>query len=134
MRVATQSGYNSPNQVTNWVTTFMARPDPENLEPPMDPVRHGDTLADTPENPNGIPASSPGLRGTSYPGATVQDKFQPRRGCVCRARAGMDTTPLGLEKIILLYIPRVARASQPWALGRSPVGAGDNTALSVFTR
>ena len=32
-----------------------------------------------------------------------------------------DATPLGL-KMILLHLPRVARASQPWADGLNPVG------------
>ena len=69
-------------------------------------------------NPNGIAASSPGLRGTSYPGLrterfstptglrnATQTRPQPRWGC-----ADMDE------------FPRVARSSQPWAGGRNPVG------------
>ncbi len=34
-----------------------------------------------PQNPKGIPASSPGLRGTSYPGNTSSNLVQPQRGC-----------------------------------------------------
>src|SRR5258708_1989126 len=32
-------------------------------------------------NPNGIPASSPGLRGTSYPGSASNRSHQPQWGC-----------------------------------------------------
>jgi len=69
-------------------------------------------------NPNGIVSSSPGLRGTSYPGwgapafATPTGlrrvrsaKPQPRWGCRFCGR-----------------FPRVARSSQPWALSRNPFG------------
>ena len=69
-------------------------------------------------NPKGIESSSPGLRGTSYPGAgpegfstptglrpLCQDSPQPRWGCGAAAR-----------------FPKVARSSQPWALSRNPVG------------
>ena len=69
-------------------------------------------------NPKGIVSSSPGLRGTSYPGAGAEgystptglrpscpDAPQPRWGCGLEAR-----------------FPKVARASQPWALCRNPVG------------
>jgi hypothetical protein len=37
----------------------------------------------------------------------------------------LATTPLGLV-ILFLPFPRVARSSQPWALGHSPVGAEDS--------
>ena len=70
-------------------------------------------------NPNGIASSSPGLRGTSYPRwpkgelptptglrpAAITTRPQPRWGCW-----------------LLNGFPRVARSSQPWALGRNPVG------------
>src|SRR5687768_4827655 len=36
----------------------------------------------TTNNPNGIVSQSPGLRGTSYPGKTRRQTFQPQRGCV----------------------------------------------------
>ena len=49
-------------------------------------------------NPNGIVSSSPGLRGTSYPG-------RPRWGCTS-----------------WVMFPKVACSSQPWALGRNPFG------------
>ena len=69
-------------------------------------------------NPKGIASSSPGLRGTSYPGSRTggfstptglrpasASGSQPRWGCGSGAR-----------------FPRVARASQPWASSRNPVG------------
>ena len=69
-------------------------------------------------NPNGIVSSSPGLRGTSYPGwlstmvttptglrPTISAETQPRWGC---------SRSVGF--------PRVARAAQPWAGGRNPFG------------
>ena len=31
---------------------------------------------------NGVPSSSPGLRGTRYPGSSPRKTFQPQRGCV----------------------------------------------------
>src|SRR2546422_7583881 len=34
-----------------------------------------------------------------------------------------DTTPLGL-KDVLRVVPRVARSSQPWAVGHNPFGIG----------
>src|SRR5713101_4007103 len=33
-------------------------------------------------NPKGIAAISPGLRGTSYPGNTTVGNHQPQRGCI----------------------------------------------------
>ena len=69
-------------------------------------------------NPNGVESSSPGLRGTSYPGLTsntdstptglhpnVASRVQPFQGCE-------DSSPL----------PRVARSSQPWTRGWNPFG------------
>jgi hypothetical protein len=51
-------------------------------------------------NPNGIPSSSPGLRGTSYPGSSPAQPLQPHRGCgpsfsflvpdVCHNAVGVD--------------------------------------------
>jgi len=48
-----------------------------------------------PSNPNGIPPSSPGLRGTSYPGNMSPNPAQPQRGCAPSAPT-RATTPLGL--------------------------------------
>jgi len=53
------------------------------------------------------------------------------------AVAIMDTTPLGLENESE-SVPRVARAGQPWALGRDPVGVKTelewNVRRGVFRR
>jgi len=46
--------------------------------------------------------------------------IQPQRGCG-RHASTQDTTPLGLL-ILWTRFPRVARTSQPWALGRNPFG------------
>ena len=73
-------------------------------------------------NPNGIPSSSPGLRGTSYPGSTVTRVSNPNGVVSSRVASQMAATPLGLMGIAM-RVPRVARASQPWAEGRCPVGA-----------
>jgi hypothetical protein len=54
------------------------------------------------ENPNGIPAQSPGLRGTRYPGASSAKYPQPQRGCgqsISIRRATAAITPLGLFSI-----------------------------------
>ncbi len=82
----------------------------------------------TSPNPNGIPSSSPGLRGTSYPGFTVKRNPNPNGVVSSRAESQMAATPLGLMKT-LIRVPRVARASQPWAGGHSPVGAKERDLL-----
>ncbi len=71
-------------------------------------------------NPKGIPTQSPGLRGTSYPGKLRPMGNQPQRGCGPFLIFD-STTPSGLI-VVLSVIPRVARASQPWAGGRNPFG------------
>ena len=62
----------------------------------------------------------------TYPGC-VKDVIQPQRGCgpddTSVASGGRVATPLGLNDH-LTRLPRVARSSQPWALGHSPFGAG----------
>src|SRR2546426_9681247 len=75
--------------------------------------------------PEGIVSVSPGLRGTSYPGSQVANISNPERVASCGSR--FDATPLGLTDP-LTRIPRVARSSQPWAGGRSPVGAAESGA------
>ena len=71
--------------------------------------------------PNGLETSSPGLRGTSYPGFGTRRAATPtglRHGWgVCR---GGPQPRWGCE--FPGGIPRVARSSQPWAGGRNPVG------------
>jgi hypothetical protein len=64
------------------------------------------------------------------------DVAQPQRGCgpndVHPPLAGRVATPLGLMDY-LMRSPRVARSSQPWALSRSPFGAG-KAGLSMSIR
>src|SRR2546427_9876206 len=71
------------------------------------------------ENPNGIPAQSPGLLGTSYPGKPKRNTLQPQRGCDRWRRHGRN--PVGVVAIPR-HAPRVARSSQPWAGGHNPFG------------
>src|SRR5262245_54455721 len=74
-------------------------------------------------NPNGIAASSPGLRGTSYPGSASK-RFSTRKGLwqtLVISDGAIAATPSGLEKISNVQ-PRVAPSSQPWAGGRNPFG------------
>ena len=71
-------------------------------------------------NPKGIPSSSPGLRAGRYPGSRSREGHNPNGVASCVARQSV-ATPLGLMGI-LHRIPKVARASQPWALRRNPVG------------
>jgi hypothetical protein len=49
-------------------------------------------------NPNGIPSSSPGLRGTSYLGFAEQQNITLKGLNPCAPTA--DATPLGLENIL----------------------------------
>jgi hypothetical protein len=44
----------------------------------------------------------------------------------------LQTSPLGLKSFLRL-IPRVARASQPWAIGWNPVGIR-SLPRSIFTK
>ena len=46
-------------------------------------------------SPNGAAASSPGLRGTSYPGNLRQNHHQPQRGCVI-FRSTIGHNPVGV--------------------------------------
>src|SRR5438876_10612337 len=96
-------------------------------------LQHFEALADTPVNPNGIPASSPGLRATSYPGNANSNNFPTPTGLRRPSRSTVDTTPLELKPRFTDRFPRVGAQRQPWALGLSPVGAGDNTAICVFS-
>ena len=74
-------------------------------------------------NPEGIVSSSPGLRGTSYPGLSNENWSSTPTG-LCLARTpGMGRNPVGVDAIFSV-VPRVARPSQPWAggRGRNPFG------------
>ena len=47
-------------------------------------------------NANGVAASSPGLRGTRYPGNRSQNDNQPQRGCGLTGRGvGLSTIEAG---------------------------------------
>src|SRR5438105_409316 len=66
-------------------------------------------------NPKGIVSSSPGLRGTSYPGKSRERLSNPERvvaGAPHNVRARNATTLSGLERAAICR-PRVARSSQP---------------------
>ena len=52
---------------------------------------------------------------------------QPQRGCVL-SRRPVRRNPVGVDPFYR-RIPRVARASQPWADGCSPVGAEEGRAF-----
>jgi hypothetical protein len=71
-------------------------------------------------NPKGIVSSSPGLRGTSNPGNRSGGNRQPQRGCGLKAGRGQAQPRWGWQPPH--RFPRVARASQPWALSRNPFG------------
>jgi hypothetical protein len=80
-------------------------------------------------NANGVPTSSPGLRGTRYPGLWFRKMIQPQRGCApCDAALAIpDGTALRFDSLAA-PVPRVGLISlgQPWAGGRKPVGLLDS--------
>jgi hypothetical protein len=53
-------------------------------------------------HPNGMKSLSPGLRGTSYPGSTAQNNFQPQRGCI-RIRRKFIQPPSGLISFLVYH-------------------------------
>jgi hypothetical protein len=75
--------------------------------------------------PNGASSLSPGFRGTSYPGSRTTDVHNPN-GVASRVGHDHGATPLGLNHGLCIP-PRVVAPLQPWALGRSPVGAAGST-------
>jgi len=87
------------------------------LSPCRSEARNG---TDASPNPKGIPTQSPGLRGTSYPGNERAHEPQPQRGCG-KPLAPSSHNPVGVDRYAPGF-PKVARASQPWAGGRNPVG------------
>ena len=74
------------------------------------------------DNPNGIASSSPGLiragQARSYPGSTDENSANPN-GVVT---LGGRPQPRWGWKTSGHHLPKVARAAQPWALFRNPVG------------
>jgi hypothetical protein len=69
-------------------------------------------------NPKGIESSSPGLRGTSYPGWSSV-RFSTPTG-LCRPTTSEPQPRWGC--LVPATFPGVARVSQPRALGRNPFG------------
>ncbi len=69
-------------------------------------------------NPKGIASSSPGLRGTSYPGSLPTELPTPTG--LCRVSHARSQPRWGCFP--LPTFPKVARSSQPWALSRNPFG------------
>ena len=77
------------------------------------------------ECPNGASASSPRLARQRLPWGHRPTIHQPQRGCATSAfvsrSCDVGRNPVGVV-IFSRRFPRVARASQPWALGHSLVG------------
>ena len=66
----------------------------------------------------------PRVARNELPWVVVQQTLQPQPGCghfVTGDGRGACQNPVGVV-IFIGHFPRVARASQPWALGRNPVG------------
>ncbi len=59
-------------------------------------------------------------RAAGYPGTHAKESLNPN-GIAASSSHRFDATPLGLMEISI-RVPRVARASQPWAERRCPVG------------
>ena len=77
----------------------------------------------------------PKVARNELPWVIVEQISQPQRGCgnsVFVRRAGdVGHNPVGVV-IFCGRFPRVARASQPWALGRNPVGILNSIELLRF--
>ena len=100
------------------------KPQASNSSRPGNPVRWGSSLPISwralPGNPEGIVSSSPGLRGTSYPGSAGQKQINPNG--VAGVFAVKKPQPRWGWENFAPRSPKVARASQPWALRRNPFG------------
>jgi len=71
--------------------------------------------------PTGLHPSAQGCEARATLGKASHDLPQPQRGCSLFLGSG-GCNPVGVVEYYGRY-PRVARASQPWAESRSPVGA-----------
>ena len=71
--------------------------------------------------PTGLRPKAQGCEERATLGDVFDNSPQPQRGCVIPSRAHRHN-PVGVDDFSGRF-PRVARASQPWADGRSPVGA-----------
>ncbi len=83
-------------------------------------------------NPVGIVSLSPGLRGTSYPGARVGNSSNPI-GVASHLKFACRYNPFRVE-VTGCGPPRVARASQPWADRYNPFGIEEVFDKLVGTR
>lgn len=87
---------------------------------------------DSSANPKGILASSPGLAYHAYPGTACQHVHNPN-GVAATRSPGMPQPRWGWP--MPGVVPKVgARARQPWALGRNPVGIGGGLRLESVAR
>ena len=81
--------------------------------------------------PNGAASSSPGLpRAAALPWVGVAKKWVYPNGVAASLGLGLLSrwlNPVGVERCVSV-VPKVAAARQPWALGRSPVGARSGNA------
>ena len=85
------------------------------------PLFPGSRRVSAPKNPKGILSSSPGLPSPrGYPWMRVVIRHNPN-GVASILAPRTAATPLGLWSFSNRF-PRVARASQPWALRRNPFG------------
>ena len=69
--------------------------------------------------PTGLRPPAQGCEPASYPGCSRPGRFNPNGVAAFRPTHGHN--PVGVGRMRAGF-PRVARASQPWALGRNPVG------------
>ncbi len=69
--------------------------------------------------PKGLCPAAQGCEARATLGVVEKQVSTPTE--LSRLRRIEDATPLGLRRIPLRF-PKVARASQPWATGRTPVG------------
>jgi hypothetical protein len=80
--------------------------------------------------PTGLRHSAQGCRAREATLGDVINFPQPQRGCVNRAFAD-GFNPFRVAQFSAV-IPRVARASQPWAECRYPVGVNESRTLAAL--
>ena len=75
-----------------------------------------------PSTPTALRAPAQGCEARATLGDTVDDCFQPQRGCGAGAWRAKGRNPVGVV-LVLGVLPKVApQMAQPWADGRNPVG------------
>jgi hypothetical protein len=77
----------------------------------------------------GLHHSAQGCEARATLGIAAEHFPQPQRGCGTTSRAGRNLVEV--EKTLRRF-PKVARASQPWAGGRCPVGANESRTLAAL--